>query len=114
VVHYQKLTGERCYLSPVCAEDAENWVRWLSDPEVSLPLGDEAYDNLSLERMQKDVQEMMQSGRPVFTIVESGRQRPIGRVMLFNMDAVNRNAMVGIFIGEKATGGKATARKPCA
>ncbi len=39
--HYKKLVGEKCYLSPCAAEDAEKWAVWDNDPEVALPLGDE-------------------------------------------------------------------------
>jgi hypothetical protein len=55
MTHYRLVCGEKCYLSPCAAEDAERWAVWLNDLAVTLPLGDEAYTVSSLERMQEDI-----------------------------------------------------------
>lgn len=51
--------------------------------------------------MTECVESMAKGGDPVFTILENGTDRAIGRCLLFNVDRVNRSAMAGIFIGEK-------------
>ncbi len=99
--YYRKLSGEKCYLSPVQPADAAAWTTWMNDLQVSLPLGDEAYTTLGLERMQQDASEAIQRQDPVFSIVDQATDRLLGRCLLFGLDPVNRSAMLGIVIGEK-------------
>lgn len=101
MTYYKKLVGKKCYLSPCSTEDAEKWAEWFNDLEVALPLGDEAYTPFSLEKCQESVKNIIQDQRHVFTIVDTETDASIGRCLLFNVDQVNRHAMLGIFIGEK-------------
>lgn len=96
-----KIKGDKVSLAPVERGDAALWYRWLNDIEVALPLGDEVYSTLTDEAMAGCAESMAKNGDPVFTIVENGAERAIGRCLLFNADRVNRSAMAGIFIGEK-------------
>jgi RimJ/RimL family protein N-acetyltransferase len=100
--YYPKICGEKCYLSPLQVEDGDRWAKWLNDLDVSLPLGDEAYTTCALEQLRQDASESIRHRDPVFTIVDSETDQPIGRCLLFGIDAVNRSAMLGIFIGEKS------------
>jgi RimJ/RimL family protein N-acetyltransferase len=104
--HYKKLVGEKCYLSPCQPEDASSWAEWFNDVEVTLPLGDEAYVPAGLERMQEDLAEAVRQREHVFSIVDLETERLIGRGLLFGLDLVNRSAMLGIVIGEKACWGR--------
>jgi RimJ/RimL family protein N-acetyltransferase len=106
VPHYKKLVGEQCYLSPCAPEDAEKWAAWENDLEVALPLGDEAYMPSSPERAREIIADALKRGEHVFSIIDLGTEEAIGRGMLFNVDLVNRAAMLGIVIGEKAYWGK--------
>lgn len=101
MAYYRKLAGEKCYLSPIQPEDAELWTAWMNDLEVTVPLGDEAYLPYSLEKMRAEVAEAIRRQDHIFTIVECAGDRPVGRCLLFSIDAVNRSAMMGIVIGEK-------------
>lgn len=105
-MHYPKLMGERIFLSPVAPEDADLWAAWLNDLEVSVPLGDEAYTTYGIEAAQQDVQDTTARHGHVFTIVEKESGRAVGRCLLFSVNPVDRNAMIGIFIGEKDSRGK--------
>ena len=51
---------------------------------------------------------MKQSNRQdhVYTIVEKSSNRAVGRCLLFSVNQVDRNAMIGIFFGEKDCWGK--------
>jgi RimJ/RimL family protein N-acetyltransferase len=98
--YYKKVAGPRCYLSPCILADAEHWARWENDFDVALPLGDEAYQICSLEKAREFVAEAISHQSPVFTIVENENDRPIGRGVLFNINHVDRKAMLGILIGE--------------
>lgn len=105
-MHYPKLMGERIYLSPIAPEDADLWAAWLNDLEVTVPLGDEAYMTYGIERAQQDVRDTVARQGHVFSIVEKESGRAVGRCLLFSVNQVDRNAMTGIFIGEKGSRGK--------
>ena len=104
--HYNKLAGDLCYLSPCSLEDAEKWAQWETDLSVSLPLGDEAYVPTSLEKAQETLNDVLKSQAHVFSIVDQATGDMIGRGMLFGIDHVNRNAMLGILIGEQEYWGR--------
>ena len=104
--HYKKLVGDKCYLSPCAPEDAEAWARWDNDLEVSLPLGDEAYTPFSLPKSQEIVADVMRGQHHVFSILDLETDKLIGRCMLFDLDLVNRKAMLGVVIGERAYWGQ--------
>lgn len=106
MAHYRKLVGEKCYLSPCAPEDAAAWAGWFNDLEVALPLGDEAYTPFSLPKSEELVAGVIRDQDHVFGIVDLGTDALIGRCMLFDLDWVNRTAMLGIFIGEKACWGQ--------
>jgi RimJ/RimL family protein N-acetyltransferase len=99
--YYKKLVGKKCYLSPCSLEDAEKWTEWFNDLEVTLPLGDEAYTPFALEKCQGNIREVIQQQQHSFSIVELETDILIGRCLLFDLDWVNRRAMLGIVIGEK-------------
>ena len=100
-MYFKKLIGKKCYLSPCSAEDAEKWTQWDNDLEVTLPLGDEAYTLYSLEKMRDILNEVIKNQSKIFSIVDLGTDELIGRCLLFNINQVDRNAMLGIVIGEK-------------
>jgi RimJ/RimL family protein N-acetyltransferase len=104
--HYKKLVGSKCYLSPCAPEDAEAWAKWDNDLEVALPLGDEAYTPFPLQKSEEVIVDVIRSQYHVFGIVDLGTEELIGRCMLFDIDWVNRRAMLGIVIGEKAYWGR--------
>jgi RimJ/RimL family protein N-acetyltransferase len=102
MTYYKKLVGEKCYLSPINLEDAEKWTEWDSDLEFAVPLGEEAYMVFSLDKTKEIISNIIKKQEPVFSIIALETDTPIGRCMLFNIDKVNRKAMLGIGIGEKA------------
>jgi RimJ/RimL family protein N-acetyltransferase len=104
--YYKKLVGAGCYLSPCQPEDAIKWAEWFNDLAVTLPLGDEAYVPAGLDRMREDVADTIRQREHVFSIVELQADRLIGRGLLFNVDLVNRSAMLGVVIGEKELWGR--------
>ncbi len=100
--HYKKLVGEKCYLSPCAPEDAEKWAAWDNDPDVALPLGDEAFTLSSLESEQENIARIQKSGEPIFTILDLATDEVIGRGSLFFVNRVDRCSELGIVIGEKS------------
>ncbi len=100
--HYKKLVGEKCYLSPCALEDAEKWAVWDNDPEVALPLGDEAHVLSTLESEQDGIARIQKNHEPVFTILDLATDEVIGRGNLFYVNRVDRCCELGIVIGEKS------------
>ena len=100
-MHFKKLIGEKCYLSPCSVEDAEKWAEWDNDLEVGLPLGDEAYTLYPLEKMKEILNDVIKHQSRIFSIVDLATDKLIGRCLLFNINQVDRNAMLGFVIGEK-------------
>jgi len=100
--HYKKLAGEKCYLSPCAPDDTENWAIWDNDPEVTLPLGDEAYTLTSLEKEQESLTSILKNQLPAFSIIDLATEDLIGRGILFEINQVDQTAMLGMVIGEKA------------
>ncbi len=100
--HYKKLIGEKCYLSPLSLEDAHAFASWENDLEISIPLGDEAYSPSSLETASEQIGQALKNQSHVFAIVDLASEQLVGRCMLYNLDPINRSAMLGIMIGEKS------------
>ena len=104
--HYKKLVGDQCYLSPVSSEDAARMTQWLNDLQVMIPLGDEAYTPMSLEKTQEFIGEDIKKQRHIFSIVGLATDAHIGWCLLFDVDHINRRAILGIAIGDKDYWGK--------
>ena len=104
--HYRILTGTKCYLSPVAPEDAEHWARWFNDLKVTLPLGDEAWTPTGVEAERAGIADALGRHQHVFSIVDLASDELIGRCLLFQVDHVNRSAMLGIAIGEQGYWGQ--------
>lgn len=97
--HYRKIVGEKCYLSPLSHEDADLHTVWENDLAVALPLGDEAYQPVSLEKMHDKIEGALRNQSHVFSIIDLETDETVGRCQLFNMDAVNRCSWLGIMVG---------------
>jgi RimJ/RimL family protein N-acetyltransferase len=102
MTYYKKVVGQKCYLSPCSLEHAEKWTEWHNDLEVAIPLGDEAYTPYSLDKTKEIISEIIKKQEHAFSIIELETDTLIGRCVLFNIDTVDRRAMFGILIGEKA------------
>jgi RimJ/RimL family protein N-acetyltransferase len=102
MTYYKKLVGDKCYLSPPCLEDAERWTEWDNDMEVTIPMGEESYTPISVERAREQISNVIKKQDHFFSIIDLKTEKPIGRCMLFAMDLVDKRAMFGIAIGDKA------------
>lgn len=100
--YFKKIVGIKCYLSPITEQDAEKWTEWFNDLEITIPLGDEAYTPTNVLKEKKTINDLLQQNAHVFSIVDLKTDKLLGRCMLFNIDYVNRHAMLGIVIGEKS------------
>ncbi len=96
--YYRKLTGERVYLSPVSTEDAETYVRWMNDETVGLYFG----QNINVVASKDDLKWLYEPPNDIqrYGIVLLESDVLIGAISLQNINHINRNAFIGIFIGE--------------
>lgn len=111
MTYYKKLVGDKCYLSPPCLEDAEKWTEWDNDMEVTIPMGEESYTPYSVEKTRELIGNVIKKQDHFFSIIDLKTEKPIGRCMLFAMDQVDKRAMFGIAIGDKAYWNKGYGRE---
>ena len=96
--YFKKIIGERIYLSPVSAEDMEQYTTWINDSRVSDGLGNSS-QVFSVEREKTVLEEMSNSGYN-FAIVRAADDVLLGNASLFDINQMHRNAQCGLFIGE--------------
>lgn len=98
--YVKKFVGEKVYLSVMHTDDAEQYVKWLSDRSVTDNLGNTV--NIQSVEQEKDwILNAGKNGDVNFAIVEKGTDKLLGNCSLFNIDRINRRATIGIFIGEE-------------
>ena len=97
--YFKKLVGDRIYLSPRSAEDAEKFTEWMNDFEVT------DYTGRSGQIMtlagEKEYLENNANPEAVFSIITIDEDKLIGTVGLERINRTHRNATLGIFIGDK-------------
>ncbi|MEK7466646.1 MAG: GNAT family protein [Planctomycetota bacterium] len=92
--------GNRLDLRPISMADAEIFVRWFNDPDVSQYLGRDV--PITLEEEKKWIEGRAgDAGNQILVMVHRAERRPIGTVGLHGMAGQNRKAVFGIQIGEK-------------
>lgn len=101
--YFKKLVGERIYLSPRSTEDAEIFTEWLNSFETTDYLGRSA--SLTTLHGEREYLEKS-SGEASFVIVTLDNDKMIGTISLEDIDRINRNATLGIFIGDEEYRGK--------
>ena len=96
--YFKKIVGKRIYLSPMNAEDAALYVKWLNDFGVTDNIGAS-----SRVTTLDDEKEWIQknSNKFIFAIVKAEDDSLIGNCGFHNIDQGKQCAEVGIFIGEK-------------
>jgi RimJ/RimL family protein N-acetyltransferase len=101
--YFPKIVGDRVYLSPISLEDAERYAAWLNDFEVTKYLT-VASAQISLHGEREALVEL--SKQQTYAIVEKGTDELLGNCGIFGINAVHRDAEVGIFLGPAGKRGK--------
>ena len=97
---FRKIIGERLYLSPFDADDTDvytKWAEWMNDKTVAEYYG--GYQNLVSPANAKKTLESLQGYR--FAVILLEGDTFIGHISLHDADHINRNAFLGIFIGDE-------------
>ena len=103
--YFRKIVGKRLYLSPFDADNEEicaKWAEWMNDKPVADNYGG-GYNLVSLSSAKKTLKEL--SGYR-FAIILLDGDVLIGHVSLHDIDHLNRNAFLGVFIGDEKHRGK--------
>lgn len=97
------------FLRPFEAADAEIYRRWRADPDPMSLAGWHERAPLSLGQVEARIARLAEEqgkGHYTFLICLASDERPIGEVLLADLDRVNGGAQLGIFIGEVGEWGK--------
>ncbi|MCL2003771.1 MAG: GNAT family N-acetyltransferase [Oscillospiraceae bacterium] len=103
--YFRKIVGERLYLSPFNADDTEiytKWAEWMNDKTLNDHYG--GHHNLVSLASAKKTLEELKGYRFAMVLLEGDIL--IGHISLHDIDHLNRNAFLGIFIGEATHRGK--------
>ena len=97
--YFRKIIGERLYLSPVNTDDAETYIKWMNDKAVAIYFG--SYS--SIVSSKNELKWLLEPGSDMqrYAMVLLDGDIMIGCISLQNIDHRNRNAFLGIFIGEE-------------
>ena len=95
--YFEKIKGDRLYLSPMNPDDKELYTKWMNDKAVSENLGS-YFRMISLISEEKWIEKAVNDYN--FAIVLRDDDRLIGNVSLMEVDNVNQTTTLGIFIGE--------------
>jgi len=98
--YFEKIPGERIYLSPMDPNDLEIYTKWMNDIEVTRWLTmHSSVLSLPAERAWLEVA-TKDTNNYQFAIVLRDGNRLIGNIGLMDVQQINRRATLGIFIGE--------------
>lgn len=103
------IQGERVFLRPFEVDDAERYRRWRADAAPMFLAGWRDPAPMSLAQVEARIERLTkeQEGDFVtFVICLVADTRPIGEVLLADIDHRNGSAELGIFIGEPEEWGK--------
>ena len=95
---YKKIIGERCYLSPISMEDVPKYTNWLNDFEVVMSTT--LYSRIVDVEAESEALAELKKGYH-FAIRLNQTNELIGNIGLNDVDFLNRNAELGIIIGNK-------------
>jgi RimJ/RimL family protein N-acetyltransferase len=96
--YFKKLVGKRVYLSLMNAEDAETYVKWLNDFNVTDGVGS-SFRVTSLESEKEWL--LHNSSQYQFAIVKLEDDKLIGNCGIQGIDQMRQCAEVGLFIGDE-------------
>jgi ribosomal-protein-alanine N-acetyltransferase len=104
-MHSPFLIGPSVYLRPLEPADAQPLAAWLNDAEVTRHL--RRYQPMTLAEEEGFLRRVSESATDlVLGIALRADDRLVGATGLHNLDARNRHAEFGIFIGDKSVWGK--------
>ena len=104
--YFRKIIGERLYLSPISdnEDDTENYMKWMNNKDVAINFGQ--YNRIVSSKNDLKWLYETPSDMQRYAIVHLEGDMLMGSISIHNIDHLNRNAFIGIFIGEDEHRGK--------
>ena len=97
-MHFKKLVGKKCYLSPMDINDAEQFTEWLNDLDITSNL--DLYNSVINVAVEKEFLGKL-SKEHNYSIIDLETNELIGTCGFIGIDHVNQTSETGIFIGNK-------------
>jgi len=104
MAYYERVVGERCYLSPIDPDDAPKYTAWINDPELSIML-QIVVKPVSIVS-EREFAEKFAKDPYQFAIVNKETNELMGGCGLKDVDLINRTSQMGIFLGDRNDWGK--------
>ncbi|MDR1598617.1 MAG: GNAT family N-acetyltransferase [Oscillospiraceae bacterium] len=101
--YFKKIAGGQVYLSPINADDAETYAKWLNNKETTHFLN--IYSHALPLAAERDALEKI-SREHNYAIVRASDDILLGNIGFHGIKHINRTAIIGIFIGEPSQWGK--------
>ena len=98
--YFNKIDGDNIYLSPINIEDAEMYVYWLCNPNISDKLHS-TKKVFNLVNEKEFLNNRLLDGDYIFSIIRKSDDKIIGNIGLSCIDNIDRVATLGIFIGDE-------------
>lgn len=99
-MYFKKIEGKKVYLSPMCVEDAEKYVKWMNDFKVTDGLNG-SKNLVTVESEREWIEKNNKDGNFQFAIVKQENDELIGNCGFNELDLTNQKGSIGIFIGEE-------------
>ncbi|MCL1842589.1 MAG: GNAT family N-acetyltransferase [Defluviitaleaceae bacterium] len=101
--YYKKIVGSQIYLSPINADDIDTYMKWMNETAA------QSFGQYHLVVSSKnDLKWLFEPPNDMqrYAMVLLDNDVLIGSISIHNIDHLNRNAFLGIFIGEEEYRGK--------
>ena len=99
--YFQKLVGEKVYLSPRSVDDAETYLKWMSDFQVTDYTGRTAQVLTIDGEIEYLKGKNLDTNEYHFGIVTLGNDKLIGSLSLERINHISKSAELGILIGDE-------------
>lgn len=96
--YFKKLVGDRIYLSPISADDADSYVKWLNDHTITDGLGSSCM-MISVSSEKEWIAK--NASQHQFAIVSLDGDELLGNCGFQVLDQLQQTAEVGLFLGEE-------------
>ncbi len=98
--YFRKIAGEHIYLSPIDDNDVDvqKYLKWMNNKDVAIKFGQfnqVVSSKTDLKWIYEPANDMQR-----YAIVLTSGDELIGSISIHNIDHLNRNAFIGIFIGD--------------
>ena len=100
--YFKKLVGDRIYLSPkgTSNEEVKQFTEWMNDFDVTDYIG-RTSQLITLEGEREWIETTAKNNKNInFNIIELDTNKLTGTISLEEFNWINRNAVLGIFIGD--------------